>query len=147
MEMQQYTETLHSRMNQLQDERDDLLSRVESIERENRALKEEMEEAKSQLEDSKKTREDLQTRVDEVLASQEKYKRLAENINGMEEDMTKIKAEFPLFWDLICRRDELKSENEKLQAQLRDSHSVDADSPFNCSRTLESPWISRRWNL
>ena len=52
MEMQQYTETLHSRMNQLQDERDDLLSRVESIERENRALKEEMEEAKSQLEDS-----------------------------------------------------------------------------------------------
>ena len=97
MEMQQYTETLHSRMNQLQDERDDLLSRVESIERENRALKEEMEEAKSQLEDSKKTREDLQTRVDEVLASQEKYKRLAENINGMEEDMTKIKAEFPLF--------------------------------------------------
>ena len=36
MEMQQYTETLHSRMNQLQDERDDLLSRVESIERENR---------------------------------------------------------------------------------------------------------------
>ena len=85
MEMQQYTETLHSRMNQLQDERDD------------RALKEEMEEAKSQLEDSKKTREDLQTRVDEVLASQEKYKRLAENINGMEEDMTKIKAEFPLF--------------------------------------------------
>jgi len=56
MEMQQYTETLHSRMNQLQDERDDLLSRVESIERENRALKEEMEEAKSQLEDSKKTR-------------------------------------------------------------------------------------------
>lgn len=62
MEMQQYTETLHSRMNQLQDERDDLLSRVESIERENRALKEEMEEAKSQLEDSKKTREDLQTR-------------------------------------------------------------------------------------
>ena len=57
MEMQQYTETLHSRMNQLQDERDDLLSRVESIERENRALKEEMEEAKSQLEDSKKTRD------------------------------------------------------------------------------------------